>query len=475
MACGGDPSGGEASETGGHSSSGSTSNASTSASDASATTASGTDSSAGTSSATEPSATGTSATVGTTDNTTAVTTSATGSTSEGTTGESGTTTGSTTGSTTDSTTGSTTGALECADLPDATAKPLTDELSESRLKLFARDDGYHLLYSKESATHLVKLDLEGSVEGASTLVSAQLWRSIATNGEHYAAALKTSEQNTWKGSIAVGQIEEDDTVSIVGTSPVPLEGRGHSTLALAWNPVDGEWGVLFTENFDVDPNVPGIVHARLYFGRVSADGEWIEGSKKLLTSTSTKHSASISDWGSPIIWNGSGYAAVWAEFGPSETPVFLAQLETDGTPQRLQIDEGRFSRGVLAQSDGGYGLAWGHYDDDDHFNLRFAYVADGQVSELLHLGDDDVYSNDAAIVFDGERFTVSWHESAQGASRVHYARIDPETLAEDTVQLTEDDYDDHDWSWSLVYNGCRHALAHVRGINPSDGWVVLFE
>ncbi len=311
--------------------------------------------------------------------------------------------------------------------------------------------------------------------GESSPVSDELWRSIATNGERYAGVVKVWDGKTWRGTIAVAELTEDETLTPLGTAPVPLEGHGHSTLVVAWNPQDQEWGVLFEENFNKDPNVPGIVHSRLYFGRVSADGAWIEGSKKLLTSTSTKISAQISDWGDPLIWTGEGYAAIWAEFGPTKTPVFFAELAADGDPSRLQIDEGRFSRGVLAQGDGGYGLAWGHFDFGDHFNLRFATVKGGEVSEVIHLGDDAVYSNDSAIAFDGERFTVSWHETAEGASRVHYAKVDPQTLVADTVQVTEDDYDDHDWSWSLVYNGCRHALAHVRGINPSDGWVVLFE
>jgi hypothetical protein len=365
--------------------------------------------------------------------------------------------------------------MECRPLADATTKPLVDPLSETSPTLFVRPDGYHLIHVvqvPEFETRIVKLDLAGEVVGAPSLVATpDTWRHMATNGARYAAVTRANKKST----LVVADIEPDDTLTPVGSVMIPAEGWGTGTVAVAWNPVDGEWGVLFEDQYNIDPNMPGLIHTRLCFGRVTADGTWVADSKKLLTSTDTDHSAELGDWVNPMIWAGDRYAAVWAEYGPVTTDVFLGELTADGTTTRVQIDEGRFSRGVVAWDGVGYGLAWGHWDFDDHFNLRFAYVEGGVASEQLHLGDDQIYSGDASIVANGDGFTVAWHDMVNDTTRVYYAKVDPQTLAAETVQVTEQGFDGHDWIWSMVHNGCRHAIGHMHNINPSDCWVSLFE
>ncbi|MDC0667886.1 hypothetical protein [Nannocystis radixulma] len=386
---------------------------------------------------------------------------------------SGTTT-TTTGDETDSTTG---GPVECPQLPDATAKPLTDPKPEARPKLFVRPDGYHLIYMFDSPafkTNLVKLAPDGEVVGAPSTIATGVWHQVAGSGERYAGAT-IEPGNLATGKITVVAVQPDDTTELVDIAMIPSEGRGPGTIAVQWNPVAGEWGVLWTQNHDINPNQPGFVHARLYFGRVTADGKWVDGSKKLLTTVDTQYSADISDWDNPLIWAGDRYAAVWAEYGPVTADIYLVELTADGEPTRVKIDQGRFSRGVPAWDGVGYGVAWGHFDFNTHFNLRFAYVEGGAVGEVLHLGDDQVSSEGASIVAVDDRFTVSWHDTPGGTSQVFYAKIDPQTLAVETVQVSEPGFADHDWSYSLVHDGCQHALAFQHVLNPSDVWVRLFE
>jgi hypothetical protein len=369
--------------------------------------------------------------------------------------------------------------LDCRPRADIIAKPLPDPTSEDRLMLFARPDGYHLFYLVQTPafeTRIIKLDAEGAAAGPSSFVaSPDLWRHTATSGTRYAAATSTFSVQSYKGDVVVADIQPDDTLTLLNSAPVPSDGFGTGVVALAWNPVDGEWGVLWEDQYNIDPNMPGYIHARLAFGRVTADGAWVDGSTMHLTTADTTRSVKLSDWSNPLIWAGDRYAAVWAEYGPNTTDVFLGELAADGAPTRVLLDQGDFSRGVPAWDGAGYGVAWGHWDFGDHYNLRFAYVEDGEVGEHLHLGDDEIYSGDASIVATADGFTVSWHETSNDTSRLFYARIDPHTLAAETVQVTEQGFDGHDWSQALVHDGCRHALAHMHGINPADAWLHLFD
>lgn len=375
-------------------------------------------------------------------------------------------------------TGSTGEVMECRPRADIVAKPLTDPASEDRLMLFLRPDGYHLFFLVQNPgfeTRVIKLDEEGAVVGPSSFVaSPDLWRHTATSGPRYAAATSTSSGQGYKGHVVVADVQADDTLTELGSAMVPSDGWGTGVVALAWNPVDGEWGVLWEDQYNIDPNKPGLIHARLAFGRVTAEGAWVPGSTKHLTTEDTDRSAQLSDWSNPLIWAGDRYAAVWAEHGPM-TDVYLGELSADGTATRVLVDQGSFSRGVPAWDGAGYGVAWGHWDFDDHYNLRFAYVEGGEVGEHLHLGDDQIYSNDASIVATADGFTVAWHEMAPGTSRVFYAKVDPHTLAAETTQVTEPEFAGQDWVQTLVHDGCRHALAHMHGINPADGWVDLFD
>lgn len=368
---------------------------------------------------------------------------------------------------------------ECAPRGASTSKPLTAPAAETWPRLFVRPDGYHLLYVSEELEHetrVVKLDRDGEVVGASSTVAPAAWRQIASSGERYAGATRDYGDPKSTGTITVAEVQPDDTLALVGAAELPSEGRGPSTIAVQWNPVAGEWGVLWQEEHDIDPNKPGIYHARLYFGRVSADGVWAPGSKKLLTTTDPDYSAKISDWANPLIWAGDRYAAVWAEEGPVTTDVYLAELGADGEPTRVSIDQGRFSRGVPVWDGVGYGVAWGHHTGE-HYALRFAYVEGGVVGEHLLVGDGELYSNDATMVAVDGRFTVAWTETGEmGAySRVFYTSIDPHILAAETVQVSEPDYVGTEWSRSLVHDGCRHALAFQHDLAPSDVWVRLFE
>lgn len=399
-------------------------------------------------------------------------TSGTGETSDATT----TSEASTTGETGDASTSG--GPVQCMPRAAVTAEPLMDPAPEYRPILFVRPDGYHLIHgfgSPDFTTRIAKLDHEGAIVGAPSVIAPETWYQAAGSGERYAGATRKIGNPKSTGKINVFAIEPDDTLSPVGAAVIPADGHGPGTIAVQWNPVAGEWGVVWEEQYDIDPNKPGFVHSRLYFGRVSADGVWVDASKKLLTTTDTAVSAQISDWTNPLIWADDRYAVVWAEYGPVTTDVYLVELTAEGAPTRVKIDQGRFARGVPAWNGVGYGVAWGHYDFDDHFNLRFVYVEDGAVGELLHLGDDDVYSSDPAIVAADGRFTVSWHNSIAGSSHAFYAKIDPNTLAAETVQVSEPDFMDHDWSYSLVHDGCRHAFAYQHILNPGDVRVTLFD
>lgn len=381
---------------------------------------------------------------------------------------------------------------EVDDAPDAPDEPeafscesADDELntppdSEGGGRLFTTESGYRLFFNVDSLTSYVELDLHGMPVGPSEPVGDDLlWRTMASNGNVYAALVKSREGDGWRGAIRIAEATDEFGLSILGSATIPRDGPNHGGFAIAWNSSDAEWGVVWEEG-----------QGLLYFGRVSASGEWIDGSRRLLTPSAPDIRGYLfwTDFTTTaMIWHDDRYALVWREVAdvPSDGNVYLVELDADGIATQTQIDEGAFTGGWLAWDGTGYGIAWKvlerPLEPDRHSAVRFRYVTDTAMSDIVSVGDEVLSTHSYPIAFDGERFTVPYTEafnnnSTISFSRLYYARIDPETLHVDTVPISGEDYMGHDWAvGSLVHDGCRHALAFVRGMNPSDGMIALFK
>ncbi len=249
---------------------------------------------------------------------------------------------------------------------------------------------------------------------------------------------------------------------------------------LAWNPWDSQWGVVWEEFFDIDPDRPGVSQRRLFYGRVDANGRWI-GERLFLSSPTSRGGVTLTDWmNEALVWNGRAFATVLIEHTKQASTLMLLEISPDGTATRTPIGSKHyFSRPHLAFDGQGYGIVFQQRrrgDPDRDGGVRFVYVRDGEVFGPVDLGrKSDGDTNEAALTYDGRRFTAAWHINPRGKSRgIGIARISvPGPKVHDRSRFELDPADDLGLS-TLRWNGCRHAMTFTPELNGPDGWISLF-
>ena len=340
--------------------------------------------------------------------------------------------------------------------------------------------------------HYARIDRSGSFTLGPVTLSDFILKHMAIADHRVAAIHQSNKTGTWRSHIAI--IDTSDAIPAARlTTQLPLIGLSHGTAAIAWDPRRREWGVVWEAAFYVDEKVRGTGYSRLFFGRIAADGTWIEGSLVPLT-RDDKNSETISDWGNPMIWTGAGFALASLHFEQTEVHITLSEISFRSSATKtsrprvtrtqvatVPVSGGGAIRAVLAHDGRAtYGLSWGQHDElppgrmnggGSHSNLRFATVRDGEISPQIHLGDDQVYSGEPNIVFDGRRFAVVWNQNAQ----IWLARIDPTLQAVASGCLSELDFKGTDMVTAMSFDGQRLLVGTMHDINPSQGRVVFVD
>jgi hypothetical protein len=207
------------------------------------------------------------------------------------------------------------------------------------------------------------------------------------------------------------------------SNDIPKSGVYSRDAHVAWNPVDSEWGVVWTGH-DTTANF------RVQFRRVSAAGVVMGDPQQ----PGPLGSYLESSGGTPLIWNGNGYAVVWRQSGG----IVLRLIGRDGVPGGSSLaaipPAGQSANApAVARGPGGeFGLVWNEAAMADYTQrLWFSRASsDGSAvpNSSVQLSTSGSSARVGGIAWDGAGWVVTWMESpalpgAEGGD-IWTARVD---------------------------------------------------
>lgn len=233
----------------------------------------------------------------------------------------------------------------------------------------------------------------------------------------------------------------------VPNSELPMPTAAWDTsAAIAYDPLDDEWGVLWGTDSDIT------------FIRISGAGALISNSQRTLSSTAG--SAYRIGMARALQWAGDRYVAVWSE-GQS---IVLEELDRLGEPiaaSKTTVGAVTGNDSVLdpavAVAPGQYGVAWHQWNGPD-FNVRFARVA---VGGGLISGSEAQFGTKASspdVQWDGTGFFLAFMEQASGVE-LSVAKIGPQSQPARVV--TCGGSAGQAFFPRITWNGAVHAIAYT--------------
>ena len=282
--------------------------------------------------------------------------------------------------------------------------------------------------------------------------------------------------DTWRSSVLLVRIG-DGVPTVRGITKIPLEGFGHSTMAIAWDAAAREWVLAGEEQFNEPQKSRGYVYHRVLVARLSADGaKWIEEPRYL--TGEYPESGMLSDWTSPFTTTADGVAFVWGAFRAYDgtATVRITELVSGKPPVHHDVATGpAYMRGAIAKTPRGYAVSWGSMipGTASKYEVKLALFEDGKAGAPFTLsersGEDSAV--ESVIASDGKRVLVAWQQGwGDTGTAIHLAELPltpgakPERRA-----LTNRKVLQHDWVQALWWDGCAFALIRLDGINPSAG------
>jgi large repetitive protein len=247
----------------------------------------------------------------------------------------------------------------------------------------------------------------------------------------------------------------DATGTPVAQSEIPIhpDSEIQNNPAVAWNPLDGEFGVTWTE---------GTSSPTLYFARIRTGAVVSAAAIRACTG------ASLSDSGSHmLVWTGTQYALTWSE---GDT-VYMGEVSRTGQLSAASVTP--LGLGVVAPMESNvafdgtqYGVVWADYRTNTyqvHFaraNAGGGYVAG---SDAL-VGSPNMYSAQPDIVWNGTDFVAVWTEHAATAppSVIRLARFTSTGAIVSSGAETLTCSGDTDWLPMISWNGMQHAVSYAR-------------
>lgn len=267
----------------------------------------------------------------------------------------------------------------------------------------------------------------------------------------------------------------DATGAVIAGSEVKLGGAAGSQdyAAVAWNPVDHQWGVAWL-------NLPG-GDADVRFARLDATGAAIAGSQIEVTTASGFAWGYLSDSGtSPLIWTGTQYALAWTTQNTvaiTEIPATGGAIHTIAIPVTgAQMPD----RATIAWDGTHYGITWMNWASS-HYRVHSALVdATGIVAGTdVALGDATLYSGESSIVWTGADYALAWHEEGGTPvdGSVWTARVDATGAVEPGTKRQLTCGPAFEWFPTIFTDGATLAIVYDdwdSSIPDSESHVLLF-
>ncbi len=260
---------------------------------------------------------------------------------------------------------------------------------------------------------------------------------------------------------------------------IPSPEFGHGMVHVAWEPRTSAWIVVGEENVQL-PNSPrGNVSTRLFVLRLGRDGKPLEAPRYI---EEAGMSASLDDWGNPVAVAGGKVAFVWTAHRDRVRTLYVTELDGERVTHTAvaATQVGGYSRVAIAPIAGGYAIAGGESGADPMSSRAFVTtLRDGSVAQLAYLAAATDHTSEPVIASDGVRVGVAWNQDELGGpdgnrrTLVHAAVIDAQGAIH-RVYDTKPAVGRHDWTNWLAWDGCRFALVHLVGINPSAIELVRF-
>ncbi len=136
-------------------------------------------------------------------------------------------------------------------------------------------------------------------------------------------------------------------------------------------------------------------------------------------------------------------------------------------------------RVALAATADGYVIAGGETGARPLDSRLFVTtLRDGVAGKLRYLPTTEPHASEAVLASDGKRVAIAWNEdqivtNGEGRTTVHAALVDARGTVK-PVFATKPPTGRHDRIQALAWDGCRFALVHTIGINPSAIELVRF-
>ncbi|MGE5185702.1 MAG: hypothetical protein ACM31C_26755 [Acidobacteriota bacterium] len=302
-------------------------------------------------------------------------------------------------------------------------------------------------------------------------------RSVAAGGAGtFAIVHSVSTTSGWQAYVALARPARGQ---IVWDVPLPSPERGHGTTHVAWDGRTRSWLVVGEELVQLPDRAPGYVYNRLFVTRLDRDGKQLEAPRYI---QEPGMSASLGDWGTPLVAAGGKIAFVWAAHRDRVRTLYVTELDGDRVTHTAvaATEAGGYMRVAIAAIAGGYAVAGGESGADPMSSRAFVTtLRDGVVAPLTYLASARTHTSDPVVASDGARVGVAWNEDELGEpdgnrrSLVHAAVIDGQGAVHAAYD-TKTPLGRHDWTSSLAWDGCRFALVHLVGINPSAVDLVRF-
>jgi hypothetical protein len=355
------------------------------------------------------------------------------------------------------------------------------------VKIFPTRAGFDAFWISGSAMYAAFTRAGQRVGEPQKLVEPMRYVTPGPDGT-YGVTYQVSVKNRWQGHVAMMK----PGAAPMWDAELPLHGRGHGNLAIGWDPHASAWIVVGEEQIQL-PNQPdGYVYNRLFVARIDRKGALLEAPTYISDDTV---SAQLNDWHDPLVVADNHVGVAWVATDGNR-PATLYVTELDGAqPKRTRIATAQhgFMRVVLARTPAGYVIAGSESGSNIFDGRLFVTTLNGSsAGAMRYISTTGRNASEPVIATDGTRVAIAWNEtetrevvepsmhpgpplkrSVAERTRARAVTIDAGgKLADAYTSATPSGRSD--WVQSIAWDGCRFALVHTTGINPSGIAFVRF-
>lgn len=212
---------------------------------------------------------------------------------------------------------------------------------------------------------------------------------------------------------------------------------------------------------------------QIYFRMVTTEGP---GDSVELRVTNTSAQAKYPD----LIWDGTGFAAVWQDERDGQREIYGARISPEGAivgaEVRISESFGASRTPTIAFDDESsqYGVAWqdsldalpGDGNREIYFQLLDSDFA--IAGALVRVTDEIQFSGQPDLAFNGEVFGIAWADERAGNREIHFATMTPAGVVGGAVRVTSSGGVSGDpvlvatdAGWAVAFTDDRHGSEDV--------------